>query len=82
MLVVWLSFRLCTQVAYKVNEINQRNQGLQAGHEADPITKITETLNMQLTSLKWAEEKASFIQESIRDLQQRRTRLVQERSYG
>ena len=64
-------------MAYVVDQINQRNQGHLADADADPMSAITKTLNMQLTSLKWAEQKADVVRDRITDLQQRRMRLVQ-----
>jgi len=42
---------------------------------------LTVYLKLQLTSLKWAEQKADVVQERIKDLQGRRMRLVQLQSH-
>jgi len=65
------------KIGYVVDQINMRNQGLHSGDHNDPIEAITRTLNMQLTSLKWAEQKSAAIESHVRGLQQKRLMLVQ-----
>lgn len=65
------------KVAFVIDHINMRNQGYSNDNRNDPIEAITKTLNMQLTSLKWAEQRSDLIEQSVKSLQQKRLVVVQ-----
>jgi len=68
------------KVGFMVEQINQRNQ-YDSQNFDDPIQEITKALNLQLTSLKWAEQKSKLIQERVQAIQSRRLLTMQSNRY-